>query len=70
MIRKNLNTLIIGDDELECKCKGKSIDEINISSIGFSIETLEKFDLIIYNGNKGTKIIKSKYTNTGVIKKE
>ena len=70
MIHKNLNTLIIGDDELECKCEGKSIDEINVSSIGFSIETLEKFDLIIYQGKKGTKIIKSKYTNTGVIKKE
>lgn len=70
MIHKNLDTLIIGDDELECKCEGKSIDEINISSIGFSIETLEKFDLIIYQGKKGTKIIKSKYTNTGVIKKE
>jgi hypothetical protein len=70
MIHKNLDTLIIGDDELECKCEGKSIDEINISSVGFSIETLEKFDLIIYQGKKGTKIIKSKYTNTGVIKKE
>jgi hypothetical protein len=70
MMHKNLDTLIIGDDELECKCEGKSIDEINISSIGFSIETLEKFDLIIYQGKKGTKIIKSKYTNTGVIKKE
>lgn len=70
MIHKNLDTLIIGDDELECKCEGKSIDEINISSIGFSIETLNKFDLIIYQGKKGTKIIKSKYTNTGVIKKE
>ncbi len=70
MIHKNLDTLIIGDDELECKCEGKSIDEINISSIGFSIDTLNKFDLIIYQGKKGTKIIKSKYTNTGVIKKE
>jgi hypothetical protein len=47
MIHKNLDTLIIGDDELECKCEGKSIDEINISSVGFSIDTLEKFDLII-----------------------
>jgi hypothetical protein len=70
MMHKNLDTLIIGDDELECKCEGKSIDEINISSVGFSIETLEKFDLMIYQGKKGTKIIKSKYTNTGVIKKE
>lgn len=70
MIHKNLDTLIIGDDELECKCEGKSIDEINISSIGFSIETLEKFDLIIYQGKKGTKIIKSKYTNTGIIERK
>ena len=63
-----MNTLIIGDDELNCDCKTLSIEELNISHVGFSIQVLEGFDLIIYSGTKGCKIIKSKYTKTGIIR--
>ena len=62
-----INTLIIGDNELECKCESKTIDDINITMVGFNIKDLDKYDMIIYDGSKGTKIIKSKYTKTGKI---
>ena len=64
---KRINALLIGDNELECNCKDKTIDDINISLVAFSPDTLEKYDLIIYSGSKGTKIVKSTYTKTGKV---
>lgn len=64
---KQVGALLIGDDELECNCKDKTIDDINISMVAFSPDTLKKYDLIIYSGSKGTKIVKSTYTMTGKV---
>ena len=64
---KTLNSLLIGDDELECNCKDKTIDDINITMVGFNPDYLKKYDLVIYSGSKGTKIIKSTYTKTGKV---
>lgn len=64
---KVVNALLIGDNELECNCKDKTIDDINISMVAFSPDTLQKYDLIIYSGTKGTKIVKSVYTKTGKV---
>jgi hypothetical protein len=64
---RQVGALLIGDDELECNCKDKTIDDINISMIAFSPDTLKKYDLIIYSGSKGTKIVKSTYTMTGKV---
>ncbi len=64
---RQVGALLIGDDELECNCKDKTIDDINISMVAFSPDTLKKYDLIIYSGSKGTKIIKSTYTMTGKV---
>ena len=64
---RQVRALLIGDDELECNCKDKTIDDINISMVAFSPDTLKKYDLIIYSGSKGTKIIKSTYTMTGKV---
>lgn len=63
---RTVQTLLIGDDELECNC-AKTIDDINIGMIAFSPDTIAKYDLIIYSGSKGTKIVKSTYTKTGKI---
>lgn len=62
MIRKSLNTLIVNDDDLECECKKKDLDinSINITHLGFRVNDLDSYDLIIYKGVKGTKIIKLK----------
>jgi len=64
---RTITTLLIGDDELECNCKDKTIDDINISMIAFSPDTLKKYDMIIYSGSKGVKIVKSTYTMTGKV---
>jgi hypothetical protein len=64
---RQVGALLIGDDELECNCKDKTIDDINISMVAFSPDTLKKYDLIIYSGSKGTKIVKSTYTMTGKV---
>ena len=64
---KVINTLLIGDNELECNCKDKTIDDINITMIGLNPNDLKKYDLILYSGSKGTKIIKSTYTKTGKV---
>lgn len=62
MIRKSLQALIIGDDDLECKCKKEnlSLEDLNLTHVGFISSDLEKYDLVIYKGSKGTKILKIK----------
>lgn len=65
-IRK-ATTLIIGDVELNCNCKDLSIDDLNITHVGFSMSVINQFDIIIYSDTKGTKILKSVYTKTGVV---
>jgi hypothetical protein len=62
MERKTLNTLIVNDDDLECR-KGKDkkeikLEDIKLSSVGFIMSDLEKFDLIIYKGRLGKKALR------------
>jgi len=68
MEKRLINTLIVGDNELECNCKSLNIDKINISNVSFKDADLEKFDLIVYKGKKGQKILRSSITKLGVIK--
>lgn len=62
MNRKLLNTLIVGDEDLECSCKKEdlTIDSINLSNVGFITQDLEKYDLVVYKGSRGLKILKIK----------
>ena len=57
-----LSTLIVNDDDLECR-KGKEkkeikLEDIKLSSVGFVMNDLEKFDLIIYKGRLGKKVLR------------
>ena len=62
MDRKLLNTLIINDNDLECRKEEKEItlDDIKLSSVGFIPADLEKFDIIVYKGKLGKKALKLK----------
>ena len=60
-------TLIIGDAELNCDCEKLGLGDLNIGHVGFSMAVLDQFDLILYDGKKGTKILKSKYTKTVIV---
>lgn len=62
-----IQTLLVDDNDLECKCENLKLRDIDLERLGFVNADLEKFDMIIYKGSKGTKIIKSKYTQTGKI---
>ena len=44
-----------------------NIDDLNITHIGFSKSVIDQFDMIVYSDTRGTKILKSVYTKTGVI---
>lgn len=65
MDRKLLNTLIVNDDDLECRKKEErekeiTLDDIKLSSVGFKAADLEKFDIIVYKGKLGKKALKLK----------
>lgn len=67
MDKKNILTLILGDTELECKGQEITIQELGIQHVGFILPDLDKYDLIVYSGRKGTKILKSRYFSRGTI---
>lgn len=62
MERRNLKTLIVNDDDLECR-KNKpekeiTLDDIKLSSVGFLMEDMEQFDIIVYKGKLGKKVLR------------
>lgn len=67
MKKVELVTLIVDDNDLECKNDKTTITDLNLNSLNFRYEDVEKFDLIVYKGKKGTKILKSKYFKIGKI---
>jgi len=65
MDKRDIKTLIVGDNELEC---GKiTLTEMNIKSLGFIEKDLKDYDLIVYKGKKGCKILRSRYFPAGKI---
>lgn len=68
MDRRVIKTLIVDDNDLNCDCSKKTIDDISILDVGFSVSVIDSFEMIVYDGSKGSKILKSKYIKTGIIK--
>lgn len=62
MKRLTMNTLVINDEDLECKKKEdeRTLDDITISKTNFSMFNLEKYDLIVYKGSLGIKILRAR----------
>lgn len=58
MNRKTLNTLIVDDHDMDCKKTEPTLEDIELSSLGFVLPDLEKFDLIVYKGKLGKKVLK------------
>lgn len=60
MERKQLSTLVVDDNDMDCR-KDKSdmtLDDITLGKVGFVLSDLEKFDLIVYKGRLGTKVLR------------
>ncbi len=70
MKRLILNTLILNDNYLECieVQKQKTLTDLNLTHFSFSQSDYEKFELIVYEGSRGTKILKSESFKKGKIK--
>lgn len=69
MDRKIISTLIVNDNDLDCNCDSVTIENMEITNLGFILSDLDKFDLIIYEGKRGSKILRSKFTKNGIIQK-
>lgn len=67
MERLILNTLIINDDDLDCDCKETTLENMTIANVGFRLPDIERFDMVIYKGKRGQKILRSRYTGLGKI---
>ena len=52
---------------MNCDTKTADINKMGIEDIGLSMFAIQNYDLVIYEGVKGSKILKSKYTKKGVI---
>lgn len=56
---RKVTALIVNDEDLECKDKKEKIlEELNLASLTFNFKDLKQFDLIVYSGKKGRKILK------------
>lgn len=60
MKRITYDALIVNDQDLDCKVKEPTLDDIKLGSLGFVPGDLEKYELIIYSGTLGKKILKMK----------
>jgi uncharacterized protein YjbI with pentapeptide repeats len=62
-----LNTLVLGDDDLHCKTGEVNLSMLNLSHTNFTGADLDKYDLIVYQGSKGCKILKSRAFRIGKV---
>lgn len=60
MTRKDVKVLIVDDQDLDCKKKKEEItlEDIGISNVGFLLSDLDKYDIIVYKGKLGKKILR------------
>jgi len=60
-----IKTLIVGDSDLDCDCEKVTLENMTILNLGFIWKDIEDYELIVYSGKRGTKILRSKYFETG-----
>lgn len=65
---KGINLLILSDEDMNCDSSSQDLSKMTLDNIGFSMFAIKDYDIIIYDGKKGSKILKSKYTKKGEIK--
>lgn len=67
MNRFTLKTLIVNDDDLKCETGKIALLAINLGHLNFLEKDLEGYDLIVYQGIKGCKILRNKAFKTGKV---
>lgn len=60
MTRKDVKVLIVDDQDLDCRKKKEEItlEDIGINNVGFLLSDLEKYNIIIYKGRLGKKVLR------------
>lgn len=66
-MKYQINLLVVSDKELACDSKEYTLDQLSVGNVSFVKKDLDKFDMIIYEGSRGSKILKSRYTSLGKI---
>ena len=67
MNQANVKLLVVNDDDMNCDIAKDTVETMNLGNVGFSDLVLNKYDMVIYVGAKGAKILKSKHTPLGLI---
>lgn len=67
MIRKQVNLLVLSDDDMECRRENMPIEELGLVDTSFTLKDLEPFDIIVYQGRRGTKLLRSRNFKSGII---
>jgi hypothetical protein len=67
MNRYNPKLLVVNDNDVHCKTPD-DLGPMTLDNLNFLPKDVEKFDLIVYQGKRGTKILKSEFFRTGIIK--
>lgn len=67
MLKRLKNVLLLDDKMLNCNCTDLDIDKIDISTVALPSTSIDEFEMVIYNGKHGMKILKSTLTPTGVV---
>ena len=52
---------------MNCDSKEIELEKLDLNNAGLSMLVLQNYDLVVYQGSKGSKILKSKYTKKGII---
>ena len=67
MEQASVKLLVVNDDDMNCYIAKDTIETMNLGNVGFSNLVLDKYDMVVYVGAKGSKILKSRYTPLGLI---
>lgn len=67
MERKSVKLLLVNDEDLNCEDKKVTLTDLKLENLTFKAEDIINFNLIVYKGKKGTKILKSDFFRTGKI---
>lgn len=68
MKRDSTRLLILSDQDMNCDPKNKKgIEKMSITDIGLSALAIKDYDMVIYEGEKGTKILKNKFFKKGIV---
>ena len=58
MKRISVLTLLVDDNDLECRKKEPTLADLKVEVLGFIASDLDKYDMIVYKGRLGTKTLR------------